>query len=362
MGVNLTLNVSKDEVIKALKKTNGSRTLTLKLLKISRTALDKRIDKYDLHSLVKNGNKKATITPDKMISFPDIPSDDVPIEEVIGMMSKRFEKRNEAYSAKKWMPFNVASNEPIGICWFGDPHLDDDGCNWPLLQKDIDICKNTPGMYGANVGDSHNNWVGRLMKEYAEQETSEETAYKLIEWFFSESGINWLIMLIGNHDAWRGSRFLKKIAENICPMIDWRSQFKLVFPNGRECRIDAAHDHKGHSQWNSLHGQQKASMMGGTAHLYIAGHKHNWALANNECPHTNRFYWLARARGYKYIDSYSDNLGFGCQQKGASIVSVIDPNAEEINMVRCFADAQEGADYLTYLRNKNNECIEKTNN
>jgi hypothetical protein len=284
---------------------------------------------------------------------PEMPDDDISAEEIIQTMCKRFDKRKTAHEAKKWMEFKVDTDRPIALCVFGDPHIDDDGCNWPLLKEHINICKNTEGMYGMNIGDTHNNWVGRLVKEYANQNTSRGTAFKLIEWFFKESGVKWLIMLMGNHDSWNfGSESLGQIAKNVCPMIDWRARFKLKFSNDRECLIDAAHDHPGHSQWNPLHAQQKASVMGGIAHVYIAGHKHIWGVSQHECSHTNRVYWLARARGYKHIDHYAEGLGFGNQKFGSSIVIVIDPKASEANMVRIFADVKEGADYLTYLRKR----------
>lgn len=302
--------------------------------------------------------KRNQHSPDQLVTSPEItppqfPDDDIPVTEIIDSMCKRFAKRKTSHDAKKWMEYKVDTDKPIGICWFGDPHIDDDGCNWPLLKQHIEICKNTEGLYGANIGDTHNNWVGRLMKEYASQETSRGTAFKLIEWFFHDSGVNWLLILLGNHDNWNfGSEAMSRIAQHVCPMIDWRAQVKLKFKNGAECLIDAAHDHSGHSQWNNLHGQQKASTMGGIAHLYIAGHRHIWALAQHECSHTNRIYHLARARGYKQIDSYAENLGFGNQKYGAAIVTVIDPKASQVNMVRCFADVKEGADYLTYLRTR----------
>lgn len=289
----------------------------------------------------------TTITP------PLIPSCDLSAKEIISNLCKKFDHKKQHHDSKKWMPFKVHTNQPMGINWFGDPHVDDDGCNWPLLRRDINICANTPGMFGANIGDTTNNWIGRLMKEYASQGTTRSEADVLIEWFLMDSGVDWLIWLLGNHDKWHfGEEKLKRMVKHVCTMADWRAQFKLVFPNGRECLIDAAHDHAGHSQWNSLHAQQKASTMGGTAHLYIAGHRHNWALAQNECPHTNRIYWLARARGYKQIDHYGENLGFGNQKSGASICSIIDPRASEINLVRCFADLEEGADYLKFLRKR----------
>lgn len=322
-------------------------TKAAKILGITRQGLQDRIRDYERRNKVKLIEDETIIKPEAL------PESDLPIDKLIDDMCNRFSKRKGYDDAKKWRKFNVSGNKPIGICWFGDPHVDDNGCNWPLLKKHCDIVKNTDGMFGANIGDTHNNWVGRLMKEYANQDTSIETAYKLIDWFFNSSGIKWLIMLTGNHDTWNDdARLLKKMCQNICPMVDWRAQFKLIFSNGRECLIDAAHDFKGHSQWNSLHGQQKASTMGGIAHLYISGHRHNWALAQNECPETHRIYHLVRARGYKYIDDYAVTNGFGNQNHGAAIVTIIDPNADELNLVRCFVDVQEGADYLTYLRKK----------
>lgn len=273
--------------------------------------------------------------------------------EIIEQNVRRFKKKIESHKSKKWAPFKVMTDQPIGLCVFGDPHLDNKGTHWPLLLEHTEICRTTPGMFGMNIGDTHDNWVGRLVAQYAESNVSRKDTWKLIEWFLKDSGVNWLIWLLGNHDSWNfGDETMSKLVKNVCIMEDWRAQFKLVFDNGREVLIDAAHNHKGHSQWNSLHGQQKAASMGGIAHVYIAGHLHNWALAQNECPHTGRIYHLARARGYKHIDAYGENLGFGSQNEGSSIVIVIDPRAKDINLVRCFADVREGADYLTYLRSK----------
>jgi hypothetical protein len=86
--------------------------------------------------------------------------------------------------------------------------------------------------------------------------------------------------------------------------------------------------------------------------MYVAGHKHNWSLFNNEHEHRNEVYWLARARGYKTIDSYGDNLGYGSQNHGHSIVAVIDPEARGTGHVSCFADPYEGAEYLAWKRKK----------
>lgn len=286
---------------------------------------------------------------------PDLPSDKgLSVDELRQIKAKQFRRLEAYHKAQKWMPFKVNVEGPIGICFFGDPHLDDNGCDWPMLEEHVDAVVRTEHCYGINLGDTHNNWVGRLMRKYADQDTSKDTAYKLAEWFFAKSGIDWLVMLLGNHDTFTddGARVLRRMCTNICPMVDWRAQFKLVFPNGRECLIDAAHDHKGHSQWNSLHGQERVAAFGRAPHIAIAGHRHNWAIKQKELVELEMVTWLARARGYKAIDNYAKTGGFDQQDHGHSILAVIDSDANPVNFIQLFADPLEGLEYLKFKRSK----------
>ena len=41
----------------------------------------------------------------------------------------------------------VKGNKPIGVCFMGDPHIDNKGTNWPLLDQHIAILRDTEGMY-----------------------------------------------------------------------------------------------------------------------------------------------------------------------------------------------------------------------
>ena len=125
----------------------------------------------------------------------------------------------------------------------------------------------------------------------------------------------------------------------------------LVSPDGTEFRVHASHDFAGHSQWNPLHGPMKEALWGDHAHLYVAGHKHNWALFNGEHNHRGNIFWLGRARGYKVIDHYADLHGFGSQNHGHSIMAVVDPSqANGPAHVQCFADPFEGVEYLKFKR------------
>ena len=325
----------------ALSQTEGNVTAAARMLGVPRSTLR--------HAIARECAKQ----PD--IEMPEMVDDDIPTEEIINQMAKRFEKRQAAYQQRQWMTYKIAENKPIGICWFGDPHVDSNGCNWTMLRDHCRIMSETPGLYGASIGDHTDNWVGRMTRLYANSDQSRSTAIRLVEWFIQDSGVDWMLLLRGNHDMWTNEKRddpLHWLANNVrVPLEDWAARIKLAFPNGKEAKVWASHNFPGHSIWNTMHGPQRAAHTKAEAHLYICGHTHNWALHQEESASRDFTYWLARARGYKYLDEYADVLGHFPQQGGASIVSIIDPHAtSESGFVQCFADVNQGARYLTWLR------------
>lgn len=284
---------------------------------------------------------------------PEFPNSDIPTEEIIDGLVKRFEQRHIHEKAKRWFPVKVNISGPFGIVWYGDVHIDSNGCNWPLLMSHIALHKKCPQLLAAGLGDYRDNWpwTGRLVRLYAESDQSQATAKKLVKWFLLESDIPWFLWILGNHDLWNdGASLLEEMNTNRIVM-ERRAQFVLQCPNGREYRIWVEHDFKGHSMWNSLHGPQKAAHMKEMAHLYICGDKHNWALHQEESASKGFVYWLARARGYKYIDDYAEGLGHFPQREGASIVSIHDPDATTMaGALQCFSDPEEATDYLIWKR------------
>ncbi len=299
------------------------------------------------------------------VELPELPPDDIPTDKIIERMCERFAVRHKRHRAEKWFPVKVNIDGPIGLTFFGDPHVDDDGCNWPLLRHHCELHGRTPALFGVNIGDTTNNWTGRLQRLFAHQETSQATAYKLAKWLLFESGIDWLIWLLGNHDMWNdGAEVFRQMSAQIVEMkrepwpdapkqSEWQARFKLVFPNDRECRIWAAHNFPGYSQWNAMHGLLKAAKMKAPAHIFAAGHHHNWGLVQEESAAREFVFNLVRSRGYKFIDHHAEMLGHDPQQEGASVTAIIDPDSRtESGFVTCFADMDEAVDYLEFKRRK----------
>lgn len=328
------------EAVETLQRHNGNKSAAAAELGVPRPTLQSRLKRAEQH-----GFSVPRATP--------LPPDDIETDDIIGMMTRRFQARYDHAQALRWRRFTVPTDGPYALMLFGDPHVDDDGCNWPLLREHCQLAASTKHLYAVSIGDVSNNWVGRLAKLYAEQETSATTARKLIKWLLVDSGVPWWLWIHGNHDAWAsGIPIIEGMNVNHVVMQDWEAKVTLVGPGGHEVRLWAAHNFPGKSQWNKLHGPQKAAQMKDWAHMYVAGHHHTWALHHEEHEDRNFVYWLARLRGYKFIDSYGEHLGYGSQRYGASIVAVVDPTGDKLTAVTCFADPREGVDFLNWKRKR----------
>lgn len=281
------------------------------------------------------------------------PTGDEPINEIIERNCKRYDRRSKARKACEWLPIHLPEldGRPFGVAWFGDPHLDDEDCNWPLLIDDITLASTTQGVYGACIGDFTNNWVGRLMRLYSDQSTTKKDARRLAAWFLRDCGVDWRLSLLGNHDDWQeGDAILGLIASEGMYLADWEA--KVEFRAGKHSwKVHAAHDFKGNSIYNKTHGLAKAAMFGGAeAELYVAGHTHTVASQAFEAGPGN-FVRMVRASGYKGHDKHSVVNSFRQAQSGASVLTIFNPRARsKAGRVMVFEDLAAGCEVLRALR------------
>src|SRR5687767_14698814 len=95
------------------------------------------------------------------IEFPAFVIDgdeDESILDILDRKAKHFERKAKAQADREWFAIKVNETKPYGVLLFGDPHLDDDGANIPLLKRHLAIASR-PGVYCLNIGDTTNNWV-----------------------------------------------------------------------------------------------------------------------------------------------------------------------------------------------------------
>lgn len=284
-------------------------------------------------------------------------------DEIISYAHSNWKRKKEKSDLLELIPVKFSKNLVTGICVWGDPHLDDGGTNWDILTslmktlKKFDPDRGSPDpIYSVNIGDSHNNWVGRLSLKYShEQKMTKSMVYKVIEKIIKD--INWCLILRGNHDQWNPDLQYDKIewfAQNKGALtIDWRANIDFQFPNGVSVKADFRHDFPGHSMYNPLHGLQKSNLFNTDSDIYVAGHRHNYA--KSEMPSTNfkngfsNPAHLLRVKGFKDIDAYADQGGFPRQDYGHAGLIVIDPFTTVQNRIQIFSDIDYGANILKLM-------------
>jgi hypothetical protein len=286
------------------------------------------------------------------VDFAVLPAVDEPIDILLERCRRQSSRMHKRKKAENWYPITLPETKPFGLMFFGDPHLDDDGCHWDLLLQHVEIAKSTPGLYAASLGDATNNWTGRLLRLYAKQEKSLSTARRLIRWFMRDAGIPWLVWNIGNHDAWEsGDAILGLIADGAHYMPGWRAKFELR-ASGQRYRVDQRHDFPGSSIYNKTHGPARAAMFAGAAaDLYVCGHRHTFGYQSFECGESRpRVAHALRLGSYKWHDEHAEQLGF-TQSEIPAALAIFDPTATTpAGRVMVFPDVIQGAKVLTALR------------
>ena len=180
-------------------------------------------------------------------------------------------------------------------------------------------------MFGGNIGDNQNNWVGRLARLYGEQSTSAKESWRLTEYFISK--VQWLYLVGGNHDAWSGAGDpLEWIVSQQAGLYNNNGvRMNLIFPNKKEVRINARHTFAGHSMWNTAHGLSKAIQMGWRDHVLTAGHTHVSGYQVLKDPASGIISHAIRIASYKEMDRYAEEKGLPDQNIFKCPVTIIDP-------------------------------------
>ena len=293
-----------------------------------------------------------TILEESSFKVQEIDPDHIPIEELIEHRQKQYKQKKIHKTSKKLVRIDIQMNGPIGIAHFGDPHVDDDGTDISQILYYMDIINKTKGMYAGNLGDIQNNWIGRLSYLYGQQSTSAKESWRLTEYFVNK--LNWLYLVAGNHDVWSGDGdpldFIMRDHKGLYEK--WGARMNLVFPNGKEVRINARHTFKGNSMWNTAHGVAKAAQMGWDDHVLTCGHTHvsGYQVIKNAA--SGVISHALQVASFKIIDNYADKLGLDDKNIFNCPVTIIDPRYDDHDnrLITTIFHPETAAQYLNYLR------------
>jgi transposase-like protein len=269
-------------------------------------------------------------------------------------------KRARAYeSARKLIPIELHTDGPVGFHIFGDPHIDNPGSDFELLEEHLKIAAARPEyIFAGNIGDVRDNWVGRLGRLFIDTTVNSKEIWRLVEWMMRGAGVRWTWLTRGNHDDWAGENDpLDWICRGGVVGVDRSAGLRIGFkhPNGRETRAHFRHDFPGHSMHNPLHALKRETLHGYRDHILAAGHRHEGADAR-DVTGDGLVFTMVRVSGYKVSDSYAHTLGLHKRPLHPSALVVVDPDEpdESPNRVWCAPSVEEGADYLDFKRKRFN--------
>ena len=297
---------------------------------------------------------QGTLPPQKPFERDELPDDGPDLDELLARRRKDYARKNTAAQARKLIPIRITCDGPIGIAHFGDPHVDDDGTNIGLLEDHVALVNQTDGLFASNVGDYRNNWIGRLARLWAQQSASGRDALVLARWLLES--MDWLYLVGGNHDAWSGDDDpIAWIAEQTNALHQAHAcRIELQFPNGKRVRINARHDFKGHSIYNTAHGPAKAAQMGWRDHMLTCGHTHVSGYQVLKDPSNGLISHALRVASYKIHDRYAIEGGLPDQNIFMCPVTIIDPSRsdDDPRLITTIFEPETGADFLTFLRRR----------
>jgi hypothetical protein len=324
-------------------REHGNQFKAAEALGISRNTLQSRLEMA----------KARGITEDEPFIVAPLPSDREDVDALRERRRKSYIRKAKAHDARKLIPVRIGIDGPIGITHFGDPHVDDDGCNWPKLEAHVEVVRRTRGMFAGNIGDLRNNWIGRLLRLWASQSTSAADARDLAYWLLES--MTWLYVAIGNHDAWSGTEdLIGSKCEELGILYEPQPRLALQFPNGRTVRLNARHDFKGRSIWNQAHGPNRAAQLGWRDHVLVCGHTHVSGHNVLKDPMSGLISHALRIASYKDIDAHAVAQGFPDSNIFCAPVTIIQPQYadDDPRLVTVIYDPEQGADYLTFLRKR----------
>ena len=278
----------------------------------------------------------------------------MPIDDLIDIRKKQFNIQTKSKLKRRLINIKIQINGPIVICHFGDPHIDDDGTDIAEIYSLCNLINKTEGLFGGNLGDIQNNWIGRLSFLYGQQSTSAKESWRLTEHFVNQ--VEWLYLIAGNHDVWSGDgdplEFIMRDHKGVYEQ--WGARLNLIFPNGKEVRINARHFFKGFSMWNTAHGVAKAAQMGWKDHILTCGHIHVSGYQVLKDPASGLISHALQVASFKIWDEFAIKKGLEDRNIFNAPVTIIDPRYDDDDnrLVTTILNPYEGAEYLTWKRSQ----------
>lgn len=306
----------------------------------------RKLGLYERHEAEQHGGDVSKpcivgLTPD------DVPDGAEVMEKLIENQDYVESQIERRYTQKVMLP----GDKPVGIVPMGDLHMGNKGVDYKMIQHDVNLIKNTDGLYAIGTGDYNDYWIGKLAHIQAQQPIPIDQEFALVDWFFSELEGKLVAVAGGNHDAGRSMRHanIDVIKNMLCGAELLYDKDEICFIMGlgeARWRFKIRHIWRGRSIYNDTHGIEIDPKFGEDwFDVGIGSHTHRGTLFREFYFHRKRL--LAMLTGtYKFHDRYAVEMGYPRSPDDATGALILFPDGR-LEMCR---SVETAVDWLKFLR------------
>jgi transposase-like protein len=335
--VNLTDRIK--EIADTYRESGLNVSETARRLGVTRQTIQNYLEDAHHHKYLKDEEMRA----------PNAPS----AEDYMAARDRKI----AAYQAKKrkgdWRKpvMTTITPEPYRLKVFGDPHLDNDGCDFELFERHWLEMSATDRVYGVCIGDWFDNWVKVLSHLYQEHSTPPDDAWLCLEHLMEQRGEALIAACSGNHDDWSKGPGVDPVDLLMKRHgVLYRKGAIRVAVNHEGCEPmfwSLRHKWRGKSMYSAAHWAASHQNVMWRDDLMVGGHTHQddyrivEGLDGTRCT-------AVQVSAFKDIDSFADVHGFSGQKISPVWDLVIDPrrSRKDPERIKVFWESAAAQSYM----------------
>lgn len=229
--------------------------------------------------------------------------------ETLKMMNDSIDKVD---NKQKSTIISIVDDKPIGIAFTGDWHLGARGVNYSQFDKDMELIKNTEGLYAIGMGDYKDNQSPYVhssgtFDQLAPPRLQDELVKSKVKFIADK----WLALIRGCHDDWdsklANKDFIQELSELANTVNLWHGGKVTVMLGDQTYEIIARHKYKYESNLNTTNPHRNLVNNFGHYDIVALAHRHYPDLQLTTRMGKKLVY--LRSGTYKLYDDFGQKIG-----------------------------------------------------
>lgn len=248
------------------------------------------------------------------------------------------QQRDESKVAQRYsQEVVIPDKRPVLLVLLSDLHLGNTHCDVSSAKADAELIRDTPGVYGAILGDCVDNWIGQpnIMAIQREQPIPHAEELALFRSWISILAPKLVAAVAGNHEARTyavaGVDLLMDALRGVTTLYDANEiRFTLRLGTGAwRCKL--RHKWLRRSQYNATHGPEfDAKFFDGRWDIAVGGHTHAPTVFREFFDHAydHRVKLAVQLGSYELDSAYGRQLGLPRSVPGGSAGIMLWPSGD----------------------------------